>query len=237
MRIAIIGYGRMGKEIHSEALNRGHEVKLVIDRDNITDLKYLSKGDIDVAIEFTHPESAASNIMACLGAGVPVVSGTTGWLKEFNEVSEAVGKLDGTFLYASNFSIGVNILFNINRQLATIMSRVEGYNPSITEVHHTRKLDSPSGTAISLAVDISSCTDREGWVPGDDNTGKKISINSVREGDVTGIHEIDWVSDRDRLSLRHEAFNRSGFAVGAVFAAEFASTRKGLLTMSDLLGF
>jgi len=236
MRIAIIGYGRMGQEIHKTAMQRGHEIKLVIDKDNRDDLNSKHLEDIDVAIEFSQPESAATNILTCLNEGVPVVSGTTGWLERFGEVSESVRRLNGTFLYASNFSIGVNILFSINRQLALLMEKFNDYTPSITEIHHTRKLDAPSGTAITLAGDISSCTGWDGWTQGVDPDKKKIRIDSVREGDVTGIHEIDWISETDKISIRHEAFNRSGFAIGAVFAAEFASRRKGLLTMSDLLG-
>jgi len=236
MRIAIIGYGRMGKEIHKTALKRGHEVKLVVDRDNMDDLNSKSLEDIEVAIEFSQPDSAVSNILRCLEEGIPVVSGTTGWQDRFGEISDAVSKLDGTFLYASNFSIGVNILFSINKQLSAIMKRFDGYTPSIREVHHIKKLDAPSGTAISLAGDISRFTSWDGWMAGTGPSGTKIRIDSIREGDITGIHEIEWVSETDMISLRHEAFSRSGFAVGAVFAAEFASKRKGLLTMGDLLG-
>jgi len=237
MNIAIIGYGRMGNEVHKAALKRGHNVTLIVDRENTGDLNNQNLRDVEVAIEFSQPESAPSNILACLNEGIPVVSGTTGWLDHFSEISEAVKRLDGTFLYASNFSIGVNILFSINRQLSVVMRNFKDYRPSITEVHHTHKLDAPSGTAISLADDICACSGLDGWTAGDSAEDNKIGISSVREGEVPGIHEIDWVSGIDKISLRHEAFSRTGMAVGAVFAAEFASRRKGLLTMGDLLDF
>lgn len=237
MKIVLIGYGRMGREIHSIALERGHTVALIVDMDNSGDLNRENLMGADVAIEFSHPESAPANIIKCISAGIPVVSGTTGWLDKFDDVRDAVKEYDGTFLYASNFSIGVNIFFSINRKLSLMMKDFSDYIPSISEVHHTRKLDSPSGTAITLAGDIAESTGRDGWIAGDDPTGKRISVFSERTGDITGIHEIEWKSGIDRISLKHEAFNRSGFAAGAVFAAESVLNRKGLLTMSDLLGF
>lgn len=227
----------MGMEVQKAAIARDHEVVLVIDKDNRTDLNREKLSQADVAMEFSQPEAAADNIIKCLESGIPVVSGTTGWLSRYSEVTAIVEKSGGTLLYASNFSIGVNILFNINRRLAGIMNNFDSYDPAITEIHHTKKLDAPSGTAITLADNIIENTCYEGWIPGEKMVEGKIPVRSVREGDIPGIHEVCWKSETDALTLRHESFSRSGLALGAVLAAEFIRDRKGLFTMSDLLGF
>ncbi|MDT8401111.1 MAG: 4-hydroxy-tetrahydrodipicolinate reductase [Bacteroidales bacterium] len=238
MRITLIGYGRMGREVEKLALARGHEVILRIDRDNTHDFDSDAFAASDTAIEFTCPETAFDNISRCIKKGVPVVSGTTGWTGQLALIRKMVEKEGGTFLYASNFSIGMNILFNLNRRLADIMNKLHGYRVSIEETHHTMKKDAPSGTAISLAEDIiNGCTRYESWKEGRPCEDEFIGIKSIREGQVTGTHRIDWTSDIDTLTLQHMAHKREGFAHGAVFAAEYIRNRKGVFTMNDLLGF
>lgn len=211
MNIALIGYGKMGHIIESVALARGHRIVCRLDGDwQLSDLS-----EADIAIEFTVPSAAASNIRRAVQAGLPVVSGTTGW-----DVQALRDEMpDATIIWSSNFSIGVNILFAVNQYLARLMQRIGGYTPSILEVHHIHKLDQPSGTAKSLAEQI------DGDVP----------IQSVREGEVPGIHEISWQSDADILSLRHEAKSRQGFALGAVLAAEWLISHHGWHTMTEVM--
>ncbi len=238
MNIAIIGYGRMGHEIESAAVSRGHEIKLVIDKENPEDFNQIPGCKIDVAIEFTTPETACGNISKCLEMEVPVVSGTTGWLKDYDRMAEICRKNNTSFIHSSNFSVGVNILFRINSELARLMAQYPEYKPFIEEIHHVKKLDAPSGTAIEIAKEIMS-EDKKytGWCFEDEKKEGHIPIQSVREGLVPGIHRVTWDSDSDTLSLRHESKGRKGLALGAVIAAEYIKGRKGIFTMNDVLGF
>jgi 4-hydroxy-tetrahydrodipicolinate reductase len=238
MNIALIGYGRMGHEIETIATKRGHMVKLIIDQDNSGDLNKENLKVIDVAIEFSSPDAAFNNIMKCLENKVAVVSGTTGWLENYNNAVNMCKKYTTSFIHSSNFSIGVNILFRLNNELARQMARYGEYQVMIEEIHHTKKLDAPSGTAITLANGItSSHSDYEGWSFENEKTGKKIPIRSIREGTVPGTHTVIWDSDIDSISLKHEAKNRRGFALGAVVAAEFIHSKEGIFTMNDVMGF
>jgi 4-hydroxy-tetrahydrodipicolinate reductase len=238
MNIALIGYGRMGHEIEAVAVRRGHNVKLIVDVNNIEDLNDENLKDINAAIEFSSPDSAFENVVACLSRKVPVVSGTTGWLEKFEEAADACMKNKTAFIHSSNFSIGVNLLFRLNRELARQMERYGEYSVSIEEIHHTKKLDAPSGTAISLADGISAGHKSYTRYNTDAPEGKKsVPINSIREGAVPGTHTVTWDSEIDTISLKHEAKNRRGFALGAVVAAEYISTRQGLFIMNDVMGF
>jgi 4-hydroxy-tetrahydrodipicolinate reductase len=238
MNIALIGYGRMGHEIESIAIQRGHVIKLIIDQYNEDDLNGKNLKETDVAIEFSSPDAAVGNILKCLNESVPVVSGTTGWLEKYNEVVAACNSNKTSFIHSSNFSIGVNLLFRVNSILAKYMESYKNYKVSIEEVHHTKKLDAPSGTAISLAEGIvSHNSDYSKWCFEKDKKDGFVPIISVREGTVPGIHEVTWESEIDTISLRHEAKNRKGFALGAVVAAEFIHSRKGVFTMNDVMGF
>jgi 4-hydroxy-tetrahydrodipicolinate reductase len=238
MNIALIGYGRMGHEIETIAIKRGHKVKLIIDQDNTGDLTEANLQGIDVAIEFSSPDAALSNITKCLENRIPVVSGTTGWLDNYNEAVNTCKKYTSSFMHSSNFSIGVNILFRLNTELAKQMERYSEYQVSIEEIHHTKKLDAPSGTAIILADGITrSHSEYEGWCFDNERKSNRIPISSVREGMVPGTHVVKWDSDIDSISLRHEAKNRKGFALGAVVAAEYIHSREGIFTMNDVMGF
>jgi len=238
MNIALIGYGRMGHEIEEIALNRGHQIRLIIDIDNKEDLNEENAKDIDVAIEFSSPGSAFENISKCLALKIPVVSGTTGWLKDYEKVQAICINNSGSFIHSSNFSIGVNLLFRLNSELARHMQRYSDYNVSIEEIHHTKKLDAPSGTAIVLAEGIiREHPEYKGWNPDNEVSDSMVPVRSIREGSVPGTHTVSWDSDIDKISLRHEAKNRKGLALGAVVAAEFIQTRKGIFTMNDVLGF
>lgn len=238
MNIALIGYGRMGHEIEDVAKKRDHKIKLIVDVGNSSDLNSANLKGIDAAIEFSSPESAFKNISVCLASGVPVVSGTTGWLKDYVSAAELCRKNGTSFIHAPNFSIGVNLLFRLNSELARHMRNFSEYKVSIEEVHHTKKLDAPSGTAITLAEGIIKLHEGYGsWCLEPKKADGKIPIRAVREGNVPGTHTITWDSEIDTLSLRHEAKTRKGFALGAVVAAEFIHTRKGVFTMSDVLGF
>jgi 4-hydroxy-tetrahydrodipicolinate reductase len=238
MKIALIGYGRMGHEIESIAIKRGHLVKLIIDQDNEKDLNRANLSGIDVAIEFSSPVAAFNNIKKCLNEKVPVVSGTTGWLERYNEVVETCNKNNTAFIHSSNFSIGVNLLFRLNTELAKQMARYRDYDVSIEEIHHTKKLDAPSGTAITLAGGIiNEHPGYKKWCFENDKTDECIPINSVRVGEIPGTHTVTWDSDIDTISLRHEAKNRKGFAMGAVIAAEFIHSRAGIFSMKDVMGF
>jgi len=238
MNIALIGYGRMGHEIEAIALGRGHNIKLIIDMDNQEDLCAEKLNGIDVVIEFTSPDAAFENICKCLELSVPVVSGTTGWLRDYEKAVEICIRKNTSFIHSSNFSIGVNILFRLNEELAEQMARYNDYSVSIEEIHHTKKLDAPSGTAISLAQGIIGKNLKyESWSSEDDKNQNSIHIKSVREGVVPGTHTVSWNSDIDTISIRHEARNRKGLALGAVLAAEFIHSRKGIFTMNDVMGF
>jgi 4-hydroxy-tetrahydrodipicolinate reductase len=238
MNIAIVGYGRMGHEIEEIAVRRGHSINLVIDKDNVGDLNAHDLEGIDAAIEFTLPDTALGNILTCLELKIPVVSGTTGWLADYEKAAEACRRINTSFIHSTNFSLGVNILFRLNSELARIMAGYPAYAPSIEEVHHIKKLDAPSGTAISLARGIMDQNpDFNGWSSGKEREGKTIPITSIREGSIPGIHTVSWESDDDNISLKHDTKSRKGLALGAVIAAEYISVRKGIFTMSDVLGF
>jgi 4-hydroxy-tetrahydrodipicolinate reductase len=238
MKLALIGYGRMGHVIEETAIKRGHSISLIIDIGNPGDLNEKNLEGIDVAIEFSLPEAAFKNISTCLESKVPVVSGTTGWLKDYPKAAKICIDNGSSFIHSSNFSIGVNLLFMLNSELAKQMNKYRGYSVSIEEIHHTKKLDAPSGTAISLAEGI---TDKhqgyKGWCFENDKTENMIPVRSIREGSVPGIHTVVWDSEIDTISLRHETKNRMGLALGAVVAAEFIHNRKGVFKMSDVLGF
>jgi 4-hydroxy-tetrahydrodipicolinate reductase len=236
MKIALIGYGKMGHIIEDTARERGHEISHRIDIGNENDLKLLRPVNTDVAIEFTHPGSAFDNIKSCILQKVPVLSGTTGWLAKKNEIDKLCIDNNGTFFYASNYSIGVNIFFRINEVLARIMNSYPVYDVGITEIHHTEKKDAPSGTAITLAEGIILNLGRkDGWVSGETNVSSKIPVESIREGKVPGTHIIKYHSDADVIELKHEAFSRKGFALGAVMVAEWINGKTGVLSMKDFL--
>ena len=236
MNIALIGYGKMGKEIEKIAHSRGHKTPLIIDIDNPEDLTVENLQKCDVAIEFTIPSSAISNYMKCFEAGIPVVSGTTGWLDQKDLIFDTCKQKNGTFFYASNFSVGVNLFFELNKQLAKLMAPQKDYNAEMLEVHHTQKLDAPSGTAISLAEDlIDELPSVESWVNQSAESINQLGIISERRGDVPGIHTIKYESEVDYIEITHSAKSRKGFAFGAVLAAEYSKGKTGILTMKDLL--
>ncbi len=236
MKIALIGYGRMGKEIEKIAVSRGHKIGLKIDITNPEDLTIENLQKCDVAIEFTIPTSAINNYSLCFDAGVPVVSGTTGWLDNKDEVYQKCTDTNGTFFYGSNFSVGVNLFFELNKKLANLMAPRNEYNVEMTEVHHTQKLDAPSGTAISLADDIlEQLPTKDTWVNDQAPASNELNIKSERVGQVPGIHTIKYESEVDFIEITHSAKSRQGFAFGAVLAAEYCLDNKGILTMKDLL--
>lgn len=238
MKIALIGYGKMGKTIEQIALNRGHQIVSIVDINNPEEFQSDNFKSADVAIEFTTPATAFDNYMKSFAAGVPVVSGTTGWLDRIGEIKEKCAKEGKTFFYASNFSIGVNIFFALNKYLAKIMNNFPVYNISMTETHHIHKLDAPSGTAITLAEGILENVDRkERWTLETAQQPTDLPIHAIREGEVPGIHEVTYESDVDYISIKHDAKSRAGFALGAVIAAEFTAGKKGFLGMNDLFKF
>ena len=236
MKAAIIGYGKMGREIERILTERGHEAALIIDTDNAHELDAAHLAGIDVALEFTPPETAYRNIRTCIECGVAAVSGTTGLTDRRGELQELCRERGGALFYASNYCLGVNLMFRRNRQLAAMIDRVGGYDVRIEEVHHTQKKDAPSGTAITLAEGIISEIGRKtGWVnePSDDLS--QIVVTSLREGAVPGTHTVTYESDDDRIELKHTIKNRRTLALGAVVAAEFLCGKKGVYTMDDLL--
>jgi 4-hydroxy-tetrahydrodipicolinate reductase len=238
MKIALIGYGKMGKAIEEIAVARGHSIVLKISVDNLEDNTVEAIRQADVAIEFTGPESAYENILRCLEAGVPVVCGSTGWLDKLEAVKTACLQQNGAFLYASNFSVGVNIFFEVNKRLAALMAPHPDYDVQITEIHHTEKRDSPSGTAISLAGQILEKIHRKkGWVNHISDNLDELEILSERVDPAPGTHRVKYSSEIDTIEITHTAHNRKGFATGAVLAAEFIAGKKGLFQMSDVLGF
>lgn len=236
MKLALIGYGRMGKEIEKIAIERNHEVVLKIDIDNKDDLNPEKLKDVDVAIEFTIPENAYDNIMECFATHVPVVCGTTGWLDKYYDVTDFCSKNSQAFFYAANFSLGVNIFLKVNKYLSKIMNNFSEYNVEIEETHHTQKLDSPSGTAIRIASDILSNIDRKkAWEEETTDKENNINILAKRIENVPGIHTVSYESDIDLIEITHSAKTRKGFALGAVMAAEFIYGKKGVYSMDDLL--
>ncbi len=236
MKIALAGYGKMGKAIENLALEQGHEIVLKIQSANSYEMDIPHLQLADVCIEFSSPSFAVKNILTCFDAGVPVVCGTTGWLADWQKVVDACQAKQGTLLYASNFSIGVNLFFQLNTYLAKLMQPRKEYHPAMVEIHHLQKKDAPSGTAITLAEGIlEQNTHLKKWVNQESTDPSELAIISKREPDVTGIHEISYLSTQDKITICHEAFNRQGFAAGALLAAGFLQNKKGLFSMSDAL--
>jgi 4-hydroxy-tetrahydrodipicolinate reductase len=236
MRIVLIGYGKMGKEIERIAIDRGHQIVSKIDIENPDDLISLTNKEVDVAIEFSNPVSAFSNIMKCIEKQIPIVCGTTGWLEKKDEVEKATQSFDSTFFYASNYSIGVNLFFKLNKQLAKLMQPHAGYDIYTNEIHHIEKKDSPSGTAITIAEGIiSQYPNKNKWVNNEIPGADEIAIWSQRESTKPGTHTVKYISKVDQIEVTHEAFSREGFALGAVIAAEWILGKKGVLGMDDML--
>ncbi len=230
MKIGLFGYGKMGKMIEQIAQDRGHTIIAKIDN-STHDIDY---GAMDVAIDFSTPEAAFDNITNCFKHGVPVISGTTGWLDKFSEAVSICEAHKSGFIYASNFSLGVNIFFELNKQLAKMMAGLQQYKVSMEEIHHTQKLDAPSGTAITLAEGIMENTSYKNW--GLDKSGDNtIPIKSIREGMVPGTHSVTYESTVDTIEIKHEAHNREGFALGAVIASEWIQGKTGIFSMKDVL--
>lgn len=231
MKIALLGYGKMGKVIEKIALERGHHVVLKIDKDDTNfDLSVA-----DVAIDFSVPTAAVGNISAALNQNVPVISGTTGWLDNFEDIKSLCEKTNGAFIYASNFSLGVNLFFELNKVLAKLITPFKEYNVQIEEIHHTQKQDAPSGTAITLAEGIAKESNYEGWTLSPKTEPQKIKIEAKRIENIPGTHTINYTSEVDTLEITHTAHNRNGFALGAVVAAEWIIGKKGIFTMKDVL--
>ncbi|HLG34130.1 MAG TPA: 4-hydroxy-tetrahydrodipicolinate reductase [Bacteroidia bacterium] len=239
MKIALIGYGKMGRELEQIALERKHDVVLKVDEQSFTAEDILKLKTADAALEFSVPASAYSNIVRCFNFGVPVVSGTTGWTERMEEIKSECKKKSGAFFYAPNFSIGVNIFFELNRKLASLMGNQNDYEPSVREIHHVHKKDKPSGTAIQLANDIlRSNANKKKWKLTEQNSEtskEELMIIAEREDEVPGFHEVKYVSDVDDILITHNAHSRKGFAIGAMLAAEWLQGKKGVFGMSDLL--
>lgn len=236
MRILILGYGKMGKTIEQIALKRNHTVPYKIDLGNQNDLINLDKSEVDVAIEFSSPESAFENIKICLEKGIPVVSGTTGWLEKKQEIIDLTNNTKGGFFYASNYSVGVNLFFHLNKILARIMNNFPDYAVTMEEIHHTEKKDAPSGTAITLAEGVIDHLDRANkWINEDSQTAGELPIISKRIENVPGTHTVDYSTKIDTIEIKHTAHTREGFAEGAVIAAEWLKGKQGVFGMDDML--
>ena len=230
MKIALLGYGKMGKEIEKIAISRGHKIVIRKDLDDKIDINLA-----DVAIDFSVPKAAFSNISNCLNHQVPVISGTTGWLDKYEDAISLCKEKKGAFIYASNYSLGVNIFFELNKQLAKMMKAVEGYDISMEEIHHTKKLDAPSGTAITLAQGIIENTSKNNWELNEKTSQENIPIIAKRIPDVPGTHSVWYTSEEDTIEIKHTAHSRKGFALGAVIAAEWISGKTGIFSMKDVL--
>lgn len=236
MRIALIGYGKMGRTIEKIALSQGHSISVIIDIDNHKDIGNISPENTDVVIEFTQPESAFDNISACLRQKIPVVSGTTGWTEKIQAIRALCDEHKGAFFYASNYSIGVNLFFVLNEYLASLMRNYPEYKVSLEEIHHTEKKDAPSGTAITLAEGIlPNYPAKKIWTNSDSGKEDELPILSFREPEVPGTHRVIYQSLIDSIEIKHTAFSREGFAKGALLAAEWLPGKQGLFGMRDLL--
>lgn len=231
MKIALLGYGKMGKVIERIALERGHEI--VLRKNRNTSFEGLSLAD--VAIDFSIPSSAVENISTCFQYGIPVISGTTGWLNHYQEMVDLCTEKNGSFIYGSNFSLGVNVFFELNAYLAQMMANLKQYNVSMEEIHHTQKLDAPSGTAITLAEEIIKHSTYKNWTL-ETPIGNEIHIEAKRIENVPGTHSVFYKSEVDQIEIKHTAHSREGFAFGAVIAAEWLKDKKGVFTMKDVLG-
>ncbi len=231
MNIALFGYGKMGRMIETVAIARGHKIVAKVD----VDTKTIDFSKMDVAIDFSMPTAAYGNIRSCLENGVPIISGTTGWLEKYEDAVALCEEKKGAFIYASNFSLGVNVFFELNAHLAKMMKELTQYAVSMEEIHHTQKLDAPSGTAITLAEGIMAHTSYTGWKLGDAEK-QELPIKSKRVGTVPGTHTVDYSSPVDSIEIKHTAHNREGFALGAVVAAEWILGKTGVFAMKDVLG-
>jgi len=237
MNIALIGYGKMGKIIEEIALQRGHKIVLKIDVDNAEDFTPENIAKADVAIEFTGPHSAYDNVKKAISFAVPLVCGSTGWLENLEEIKKLCAEKNGSFLYASNFSIGVNIFFEINKRLAALMAPHKDYEVSITEIHHTQKRDSPSGTAITIAEAVmENISRKKSWVNHISDNADELEIISERIDPAPGTHKVKYSSAIDDIEIIHTAHSRMGFAAGAVLAAEYIHDKKGIFSMKEVLG-
>ena len=237
MKIALIGYGKMGKAIEEIALAKGHEIVLKIDVSNAQEFTKSNLQKAEVAIEFTGPHSAYENITKCVEWGVPIVSGSTGWLEKWDSMTALVNEHQGCLVYSSNYSIGVNLFFELNNQLALLMEPYGDYDVSMTELHHAEKKDAPSGTAISLAEQILERIVRKNkWVNAASASSSDLIIHSERMDPAPGTHTVSYTSAIDRIDIIHTAHTRKGFASGAVMAAEFANKKRGIFTMKQVLG-
>ncbi len=237
MKIALIGYGKMGHAIEEIAVKKGHEIVLKINIDNVEDMTPESLRQADVAIEFTGPESAVENLQKCFEAGTPVVCGSTGWLKKWEDIKNACQEKEGALVYASNYSIGVNLFFELNTYLSKLMKDYDEYDVKMVEIHHTQKRDAPSGTAITLAEQIlQNNSSKKNWINRPSNKKEDLEIVSERIDPAPGIHKIKYTSAIDDIEIIHTAHNRIGFAGGAVKAAEFLIGKKGIYNMKDVLG-
>ena len=238
MKLLILGYGKMGKAIEEIAEDRGHSIEHKININNTQALKFIDSDDIDVAIEFSQPDAAVDNIKYCLDNGIPCVSGTTGWLDRKEEIEAYCKEKDGAFFYASNFSLGVNLFFRLNQILADMMEQQPSYKAKLTEIHHTEKLDAPSGTAITLAEGlIDHLSSKTEWINEPSDEENVLPIISKREPDVPGTHIISYTSDVDKIEIKHTAKSRTGFALGAVLVAEWLLDKKGVFSMDDFMKF
>ena len=231
MKIALLGYGKMGKVIEKIAESRGHKVTLKIDKDSVP----YDITTVDVAINFSTPDSAVENIRIALENGIPVISGTTGWLSEMEAIKSVCNDHDGAFIYASNFSLGVNIFFELNKHLAKMMKNLTDYSVDLEEIHHTQKQDAPSGTAITLAEGVLEHSTYDSWGLAPVKDASKLAITAKRIDAVPGTHTVNYNSEVDRISLTHTAHNREGFGLGAVVAAEWIIGKTGVFTMNDVL--
>jgi 4-hydroxy-tetrahydrodipicolinate reductase len=239
MKIALIGYGKMGKELEHIALERGHEIILKVDDQSFTADDISKLKTANAALEFSVPTAAYKNIITCLDAGVPVISGTTGWTDRMEEIKTECKKKNGAFFYAPNFSIGVNIFFELNRKLASLMANQNSYEVTARETHHIHKKDKPSGTALKLVEDIlRSNTVKKTWKlneQGQSVAKDELAVIAERKDEVPGFHEVKYISDVDEITIAHNAFSRKGFTLGAILAAEWIQGKKGTFGMSDLL--
>ena len=230
MKIALLGYGKMGKEIEKISIERGHSISVIIDKED--DVKSLIGSD--VAINFSTPSSAVSNIKLALDSSIPIISGTTGWLENYNEIVEYSKNTKTSFMYASNYSLGVNLFFELNKKLTSLLNKHDQYKIALQEIHHTEKIDKPSGTALTLAEDIIKGTDYKDW-SFKNNTNKTIKMESLRENNVPGTHKVKYDSEIDSIEITHTAHSRKGFALGAVVAAEWIIDKKGVFNMTDMI--
>ena len=238
MKILLLGYGKMGKTIEKIAIERGHNIAFIIDKEDQELFEQISDQNVDVAIEFSQPDAATANLLKCFSKKIPVVSGTTGWLGQLETVKNACRNDDGTFFYASNFSLGVNIFFKINRFLARVMNQFPDYKVSMEEIHHTEKKDAPSGTAITLAEGIMEQNNKiQKWVDQTTTHKNEVGIVSKRIDKVPGTHTVQYTSPVDDIEIKHTAHSRHGFALGAVLVAEWVVDKKGILCMDEYLNF